>query len=203
MFMPEYGMREEERVKYGDRRTMFLRLLDEGLAAKVPTPEHERYRKRLDEEVYIIESTDNVDYFLVQWDMVREAHRRGIATGIGRGSAGGSLVAYLLGITSIDPLKYDLIFSRFLVPERCGLNWKEEITVLAPDVPLPVGERYVEITMNGVTYRLCRDARLRVIHDGEELTVYADELIRGDEILFDRRDLLWNLKECAIHESEL
>lgn len=203
MFMPEYGMREEERVKYGDRRTMFLRLLDEGLAAKVPTPEHERYQERLDEEVYIIESTDNVDYFLVQWDMVREAHRRGIATGIGRGSAGGSLVAYLLGITSIDPLKYGLIFSRFLVPERCGLNWKEKITVLAPDVPLPVGERYVEITMNGATYRLCRDARLRVIRDEEELTVYADELIRGDEILFDRRDLLWNLKECAIHESEL
>lgn len=203
MFMPEYGMREEERVKYGDRRTMFLRLLDKGLAAKVPTPEHERYRKRLDEEIYIIESTDNVDYFLVQWDMVREAHRRGIATGIGRGSAGGSLVAYLLGITSIDPLKYDLIFSRFLVPERCGLNWKEKITVLAPDVSLPVGERYVEITMNGTTYRLCRDARLRVLRDGEELTVYADELIRGDEILFDRRDLLWNLKECVIHESEL
>lgn len=203
MFMPEYGMREEERVKYGDRRTMFLRLLDEGLAAKVPTPEHERYQERLDEEVYIIESTDNVDYFLVQWDMVREAHRRGIATGIGRGSAGGSLVAYLLGITSIDPLKYGLIFSRFLVPERCGLNWKEKITVLAPDVPLSVGERYVEITMNGATYRLCRDARLQVIRDGEELTVYADELIRGDEILFDRRDLLWNLKECAIHESEL
>lgn len=52
---------------------MFLRLLDEGLKRKVP--DMERYRKRLDEEVYIIESTDNVDYFLVQWDMVREAHR--------------------------------------------------------------------------------------------------------------------------------
>ena len=103
---------------------MFLRLLDDGLDRKVPEPERERYRERLDEEVYIIESTDNVDYFLVQWDMVREAHRRGIATGIGRGSAGGSLVSYLLGITSIDPLKYDLIFSRFLVPERCGLSWK-------------------------------------------------------------------------------
>lgn len=203
MFMPEYRMRPEERQRYGDRRTMFLRLLDEGLDAKVPASEHGRYRERLDEEVYIIESTDNVDYFLVQWDMVREAHRRGIATGIGRGSAGGSLVAYLLGITSIDPLKYDLIFSRFLVPERCGLVWKEEMTVLAPDITVPGGERYVEITMNDATYRLCRDARLRVVRDGRELTIYADELIRGDEILFDRRDLLWNLKECETHESEL
>lgn len=194
MFMPEYGMREAEREIYGDRRTMFLQLLDEGLKAKIPDTEHERYRERLDEEVYIIESTDNVDYFLVQWDMVREAHRRGIATGIGRGSAGGSLVAYLLGITSLDPLKYGLLFSRFLVPERCGLNWKEEITVLAPDVALQRGDRYVEVTMDGASCRLCVDARLRVVREGRELTVYADELQCGDDILFDRRDLLWNLR---------
>lgn len=203
MFMPEYRMRPEERERYGDRRTMFLRLLEEGLLRKVPDAGRKRYRERLDEEVYIIESTDNVDYFLVQWDMVREAHRRGIATGIGRGSAGGSLVSYLLDITSIDPLKYDLIFSRFLVPERCGLNWKEEITVLAPDVILQRGESYVELTMDDVTCRLCADARLRVIRDGKELTIYADELIRGDEILFDRRDLLWNLKDFETHEPEL
>lgn len=194
MFMPEYGMREAEQERYGDRRTMFLQLLDEGLKAKIPDTEHERYRERLDEEVYIIESTDNVDYFLVQWDMVREAHRRGIATGIGRGSAGGSLVAYLLGITSLDPLKYGLLFSRFLVPERCGLNWKEEITVLAPDVALQRGDRYVEVTMDGASCRLCADARLRVVREGRELTVYADELQCGDDILFDRRDLLWNLR---------
>lgn len=194
MFMPEYRMRPEERERYGDRRTMFLRLLEEGLRRKVPDADRKRYRERLDEEVYIIESTDNVDYFLVQWDMVREAHRRGIATGIGRGSAGGSLVAYLLGITSIDPLKYDLIFSRFLVPERCGLNWKEEITVLAPDVILQRGESYVELTMNDVTCRLCADARLRIVRDGNEQTVRADKLSCGDEILFDRRDLLWNLR---------
>ena len=113
------------------------------------------------------------------------------------------MVSYLLDITSIDPLKYDLIFSRFLVPERCGLNWKEEITVLAPDVILQRGERYAEVTMSDMTYRLCADARLRVVRDGKELTIYADELIRGDEILFDRRDLLWNLKDFECHESEL
>lgn len=203
MFMPEYRMRPEERERYGDRRTMFLRLLDDGLDRKVPEPERERYRERLDEEVYIIESTDNVDYFLVQWDMVREAHRRGIATGIGRGSAGGSLVSYLLGITSIDPLKYDLIFSRFLVPERCGLSWKDELTVLAPDITLGKGERYVEMESEGKTYRLCTDARMRVIRNGEERTIYADELMCGDEILFDRQDCLWNLKELETHESDL
>lgn len=195
MFMPEYMMRPEEAEKYSDRRNMFRKLLEEGLEAKVAASERERYQERLEEEIYIIESTDNVDYFLVQWDMVREAHRRGIVTGIGRGSAGGSLVSYLLGITSIDPIRYDLIFSRFLVPERCGLNWKEEITVTAPDVELQAGETYVDVRMGGNPYRICRDAQLRIKRGEQELTVYADELKAGDEILFDHRDLLWNLKE--------
>lgn len=195
MFMPEYMMRTEELEKYGDRHSMFCKLLEEGLESKVVQSEWERYRERLDEEVYIIESTDNVDYFLVQWDMVQEAHRRGIVTGIGRGSAGGSLVSYLLGITSIDPIRYDLIFSRFLVPERCGLNWVDDITVIAPDVELQTGETYVEVTLEGHCYRVYRDAQLRIRRKDEELTVYADELQVEDEVLFDRRDLLWNLNE--------
>lgn len=201
MFMPEYMMRPEEMERYGERHTMFRKLLDEGLESKVTPSERERYRERLEEEIYIIESTDNVDYFLVQWDMVREAHRRGIVTGIGRGSAGGSLVSYLLGITSIDPMRYDLMFSRFLVPERCGLNWVDEITVVAPDVVLQKGETYVEVTLEGYCYRICRDALLRVKRQEEELTVYADELQVGDEVLFDRRDQLWNLKELRTDDS--
>lgn len=173
---------------------MFLTLLDEGLNAKIPKEKHAHYRERLDEEVYIIESTDNVDYFLVQWDMVREAKRKGIATGIGRGSAGGSLVSYLLGITSIDPIKYDLIFSRFLVPERCGLSWKNKLTILAPDITIQQGAEYVEIEIDNKIYRIHPNARLRIVRDGNEQTVRADKLSCGDEILFDRRDLLWNLR---------
>lgn len=201
MFMPEYMLRVEEVEKYGDRRSMFRKLLEEGLESKIEIPRRDRYRERLDEEVYIIESTDNVDYFLVQWDMVEEAHRRGIVTGIGRGSAGGSLVSYLLGITSIDPIRYDLIFSRFLVPERCGLDWVDEITVIAPDVTLQKGETYVEIMSDGHCYRISRDARLRIKRKEKELTVYADELQAGDEVLFDRRDLLWNLEELRTDDS--
>lgn len=197
MFMPEYMMRPEEQERYGDRRTMFLRLLDEGLAEKIPENKHQIYRERLDEEVYIIESTDNVDYFLVQWDMVREAKRRGIATGIGRGSAGGSLVSYLLGITSIDPIKYDLIFSRFLVPERCGLSWKDKLTVLAPDIPIQRGMEYIEVEIDKTIYMLHPEAKLRIVRDGKEMTITADKLSCGDDILLDRRDCLWNLKEIA------
>lgn len=194
MFMPRYILRPEEKEQYGNCRTLFHALLETGLQQKAPKDRIDDYRKRLDEEVYIIESTGNVDYFLVQWDMVAEAHRRGIVTGVGRGSAGGSLVSYLLGITSIDPVAYDLLFSRFLVPERCGLNWVREITVLGGNVQVEAGSSYVEIEMNGRTYLFDRDAQFRVGRGGEELKIYADQLQAGDDIHLDRRDILWNLE---------
>lgn len=89
------------------------------------------------------------------------------------------------------------------MPERCGLSWKDELTVLAPDLLLEKGERYVEIKSGDKTYRISPDARLRIIRKDAEKTIYADELICGDEILFDRRDCLWNLKELEADESEL
>lgn len=195
MYMPRYIMLDSEIKKYGDRHAMFLQLLEEGLNRKIPVEDHDRYRKRLEEEVYIIESTNNVDYFLIQWDMIREAKRRGIATGVGRGSAGGSLVSYLLGIITIDPIKYDLIFSRFLVPERCGLNWVENITKMQQGTAVKPQEPYVDLSIGGKTLLFFRDAEFRVVREGKEITVYADELIANDEILFDNRDLLWTLKE--------
>ena len=195
MLMPEYIMLNEETVRYNNRRNMFLLLLDEGLMEKVPSEKHELYRKRLQEEVYIIESTNNVDYFLIQWDLVREAHRRRIATGVGRGSAGGSLVSYLLGITSIDPVKYGLLFSRFLVPERCGLKWTDEITVIGEDRELQEGETFVEIQLEAGNVRMNRWAKLRIKRYGEFLNVYAADLREGDEIMFDSRDRLWTIKE--------
>ncbi|OUM86731.1 MAG: DNA polymerase III subunit alpha [Bacillus thermozeamaize] len=75
-------------------------------------------RERLEQELAVIESMGFVDYFLIVWDFVRYAHQQGILTGPGRGSAAGSLVAYLLGITKVDPLKYNLLFERFLNPAR-------------------------------------------------------------------------------------
>jgi DNA polymerase-3 subunit alpha len=73
---------------------------------------------RFHHEMTVIEKTGFINYFLVVWDFVRFAHEKQIPVGPGRGSGGGSLVAYVLGITAIDPLRYDLIFERFLNPER-------------------------------------------------------------------------------------
>lgn len=78
-------------------------------------------RERLDFELRVIAQMGYASYFLIVWDFVRYAHENGIFVGPGRGSAAGSLVAYCLGITNIDPLKYGLLFERFLNPDRVSM----------------------------------------------------------------------------------
>ncbi len=79
------------------------------------------YRQRLESELKVIEDMGYVEYFLIVWDFIDYAKRSGIAVGPGRGSAAGSIVAYSLDITEIDPIKYNLIFERFLNPERVSM----------------------------------------------------------------------------------
>ncbi|MCM6765451.1 DNA polymerase III subunit alpha [Weissella paramesenteroides] len=76
------------------------------------------YKARLKEELRIINELGFADYFLIVWDVLNYAHKKSIRTGPGRGSAAGSLVAYVLWITDVDPIAYDLLFERFLNPER-------------------------------------------------------------------------------------
>ena len=80
-----------------------------------------QYRKRLDYELSVIEKTGFSGYFLIVWDFIKFAKDRSIPVGPGRGSAAGSLVAYALRITEVDPIPYDLLFERFLNPERISL----------------------------------------------------------------------------------
>ena len=78
-------------------------------------------KDRFEYELKIIEQFNYPSYFLIAWDFVNYAKGRGIPVGPGRGSAAGSVTSYALGITDIDPLKYDLLFERFLNPERISL----------------------------------------------------------------------------------
>lgn len=88
------------------------------------TEENEKakeYVERLEYELDVINQMGYVDYFLIVWDFIRYANENGIPTGPGRGSAAGSIVAFTLGITKIDPIKYSLLFERFLNPERVSM----------------------------------------------------------------------------------
>ncbi len=98
------------------------------------------YQKRLKYELGVILNMGYSDYFLIVWDIVKYAKKQNILVGPGRGSAPGSLVAYVLGITNIDPIKYELLFERFLNPERVDMP---DIDLDFPDNCRDVVVKYV------------------------------------------------------------
>ena len=104
-----------------DEREYLRKLAYEGLEIKTKgfnEDKRELYRKRLEHELNIIEQMGFSGYFLIVWDFINYAKKNKIPVGPGRGSAAGSLVSYCIGITDIDPIKYNLLFERFLNPER-------------------------------------------------------------------------------------
>jgi len=122
-FKMEFGVPKYPNFDSPDTRSreQYLRdLCNEGLrkrfGARVDTDLE--LTDRLNYELSVIEKTGFISYFLIVWDFIRYAKESGIPVGPGRGSAAGSLIAYVLGITDIDPLRYGLIFERFLNPER-------------------------------------------------------------------------------------
>ncbi|MGB5964524.1 MAG: DNA polymerase III subunit alpha [Sulfurimonadaceae bacterium] len=146
-FTPEYAAREDLDINYEDDAPLaedadkdaqkkwfsaadkndaeyFIHRCKVGLENRlkhVPQERHEEYKERLEFEMDVINSMKFPGYMLIVWDFVKEAKNMGVAVGPGRGSAAGSLVAYSLDITDIDPMKYDLLFERFLNPERVSM----------------------------------------------------------------------------------
>ncbi|HSB09055.1 MAG TPA: DNA polymerase III subunit alpha [Blastocatellia bacterium] len=122
--LPEYRVPEGETVEsYFARRTSAG--LEERWLEIKDRPnrkcDFDDYRARLEQEITVINKMGYAGYFLIVWDFIAYARRNQIPVGPGRGSAGGSLVAYCLRITDLDPLQYDLLFERFLNPERVSM----------------------------------------------------------------------------------
>lgn len=126
-FLPQF--KAPEGTSLGE---YFDRVVKEGFKRKIETITKgknkdeiahlvEAYEERLENEVKLIKEMGFEGYFLIVWDLIKMAKESNIPVGPGRGSAAGSLLAYCLGITDIDPLKYDLLFERFLNPERISL----------------------------------------------------------------------------------
>ncbi|NLC67584.1 MAG: DNA polymerase III subunit alpha [Clostridiaceae bacterium] len=116
LHLPEYQLQE------GDDHFEFLRsLCCKGLENRYGKDITAEKKERLDYELSVIKQMGYVDYFLIVWDFIKYAKDKGIMVGPGRGSGASSLVAYCLGITNIDPLKYKLPFERFLNPERISM----------------------------------------------------------------------------------
>ena len=115
LHLPEFNAPE------GMTKAEYLRALcQKGLEERYPG-DWQKHQERLDYELSTIENMGYVEYFLIVWDFINYARSKGIVVGPGRGSAAGSIVAYTLRITDIDPVKYGLIFERFLNPERVSM----------------------------------------------------------------------------------
>lgn len=104
-----------------DSNTYLRNLCKAGLSKRLNNCVSDAYVSRLSYELDVISSMGFSDYFLIVYDFIRYAKSKGIYVGPGRGSAAGSLVSYCLGITQVDPLEYDLLFERFLNPERISM----------------------------------------------------------------------------------
>jgi len=128
-------------------------------------PAKEVYEKRIEKEISLIEEMGFEGYFLIVWDLIREAKSRNIPVGPGRGSAAGSLLAFSLGITSIDPLEYDLLFERFLNPDRISL----------PDIDIDFCGRRRDEVLSYVTNKYGQDNVSQIITFG---TMAARQVVR-------------------------
>jgi len=116
-FLPQYPRPAE----FASDNDLLVHLARAGALARYGDPLPGPVAERLDYELGVISHTGYAGYFLIVYDIVKAAKDRAIPVGPGRGSAAGSLVAYALGITDIDPLKFDLLFERFLNPERVSM----------------------------------------------------------------------------------
>ena len=125
----------------------------------------DEYERRLSYEIDMIKQMQYPGYFLIVWDFIRYARERGIPVGPGRGSAAGSLVAYCLRITDVDPLDFDLIFERFLNPERVSL----------PDIDIDFCERRRGEVIEYVTRKYGRENVAQIITFG---TMKAKAVVR-------------------------
>ena len=135
----------------------FLRkIVYKGLAQRYPSGLNEELLKRIEYELDVILKMGYEEYFIVVWDFIAYAKGKNIPIGPGRGSAAGSLVAYALKITDLDPLKYNLIFERFLNPERISM----------PDIDIDICQERREEVIEYVTKKYGEDKVAQIITFG-------------------------------------
>ena len=142
----------------GSPEGAYLRkLVDDGLRRRYGDPVPAAARERADYELGVIDRMGFNAYFLIVWDFVKYAKDSGIAVGPGRGSAAGSIVAFSLQITDVDPLRYDLLFERFLNPERVSM----------PDIDIDFSVRGRERVIRYVTEKYGKESVAQIVTFGK------------------------------------
>lgn len=165
--LPKYEMNEEQKQSFKTKEQLFIHLVKKGFENR-GIEKNKEYVDRLKKEVDVLKAGNVIDYFLILYDIVQFSKNSDILVGIGRGSAGGSLVSYLLGLIQLDPLKFELVFERFLNSGRMG--------------SLEDCKAYeVETTDGKIT--LNEGSVLKVLRNEKELNIKISDLQNGDKIL--------------------
>lgn len=166
--LPKYVMTPEQASKFDNNEELFIHLLKVGFKEKniIDTL---KYIERLQKEIKVLQEGDVIDYFLTTWDIMNYAKDEGMLTGIARGSAGGSLVAYLLDIIKINPLEFDLLFERFLNSGRMG-EYKDRPS-------------YKIEQEDGTIIELSEGSLVSIERDGIQTSIFIHDLKEGDNLL--------------------
>ena len=166
--LPRYIMTEDESSNFDTNEQLFLHLVKKGFKDR-GIENADKYIGRLKKEIAVLKMGDVIDYFLSLHDIIGYAKRQKMLTGIGRGSAGGSLVAYLMGIIQVDPLRFDLLFERFLNEGRMGrFEDRPSFKITQED---------------GSIIEFEEGSLVRIKRDNKETVVFVHELVEGDDII--------------------
>lgn len=152
-FMPNFPIPEDAGVSTLDE--YFDKLSREGFARRYPGPSGD-LQTRLEHELAVIKKMGYAGYFLIVADFIAAARRKGVAVGPGRGSAAGSVVSYSLGITNVDPIKYGLLFERFLNPDRVSM----------PDIDIDFSDTKRDLVIQYVREKYGQDSVSQIITFG-------------------------------------
>lgn len=169
--LPKYYMTPEEKKLYSSNIEMFRELVYEGVESHPDLLEgfsFDAIAERIEKEIDVIEDGGVVDYFLILRDITNWCKKEGILLGAGRGSSGGSICTYLLGITNIDSLRYELLFERFINAGRLIRTEKKEIITINED------DQPIELDSSKY-YRIFRNNK-RIVVRGSEIEI-GDSLI--------------------------
>jgi len=193
-YIPKY--KEEKSYEF------LMNLCNKGLSKRLKGNVHQKYLERLNYELDVIKQMNFVDYFLIVYDYVLYAKKNDILVGPGRGSAAGSLVSYAIGITDIDPIKYDLLFERFLNKDRVTMpdididfdNTKRDLVINY------VKEKYGKYNVSGgLTYTTLK-TRLVLRDVGKILKIDENLLNKFIKVLNKDLNLKDNLKIEIVHK---
>jgi DNA polymerase-3 subunit alpha len=153
--------------KYADEKEMFDAIIHRGIKKKLVKRNlwNKVYRKRLKYEADVIKNAGFVHYFLIIWDIIQSAKKEGIYVGAARGSVAGSLVAYTMNITDVDPIKFNLMFERFLNSTRTTSSEMFEIEFVD-------GKKIQTEGSSGVIYKDCKRGEVKDLKIGDDIDVW-------------------------------